>query len=140
MSIVTAKEMLIEATKGKYAVGALNITSLVQLEAVVDAALETKSPVIIQPSVKPSQFYKPGVMVAIYHALAEAAPVPVCLHLDHCTDVAYCKTCADAGYTNIMIDASKQPFEENVRQTKEIVDHCPKHGGVSGGGALGARS
>jgi len=101
MTIATAKEMLIEATRGKYAVGAFNITSLVQLEAVVDAAVETKSPVIIQTSVKPSQFFKPGVMVSIYRALAEAAPVPICLHLDHCTDVAYCKTCAAAGYTNI---------------------------------------
>jgi tagatose 1,6-diphosphate aldolase GatY/KbaY len=140
MSIVNAKEMLIEATKGKYAVGAFNITSLVQLEAVVDAAVETKSPVIIQTSVKPSQFYKPGVLVAIYRTLAEAAPVPICLHLDHCTDVAYCKTCADAGYTNIMIDASKQPFEENIRQTKEIVDHCHKIGGVSVEGELGTVS
>jgi len=140
MSIVTAREMLIEATKGKYAVGAFNITSLVQLEAVVDAAVETKSPVIIQTSVKPSQFYKPAVMVAIYRSLAESAPVPVCLHLDHCTDVAYCKTCADAGYTNIMIDASKQSFEENIRQTKEIVDHCHGHGDISVEGELGTVS
>ncbi len=140
MTIATAREMLIDATKGKYAVGAFNITSLVQLEAVVDAAVETKSPVIIQTSVKPSQFYKPGVMVSIYRALAEAAPVPICLHLDHCTDVAYCKTCADAGYTNIMIDASKQPFDENIRQTKEIVDYCHKHGGVSVEGELGTVS
>jgi tagatose 1,6-diphosphate aldolase GatY/KbaY len=140
MSIVTAKEMLIAATKGKYAVGAFNITSLVQLEAVVDAAVETKSPVIIQTSVKPSQFYKPGVLVAIYRTLAESAPVPICLHLDHCTDVAYCKTCADAGYTNIMIDASKQSFEENIRQTKEIVDHCHRHGDVSVEGELGTVS
>jgi len=140
MSIVNAKEMLIEATKGKYAVGAFNITSLVQMEAVVDAAVETKSPVIIQTSVKPSQFYKPAVMVAIYRALAESAPVPICLHLDHCTDVAYCKTCADAGYTNIMIDASKQPFAENIRQTKEIVDHCHNRGGISVEGELGTVS
>jgi ketose-bisphosphate aldolase len=140
MSIVTAKEMLIEATKGKYAVGAFNITGLVQLEAVVDAAVETKSPVIIQTSVKPSQFYKATVLVAIYRSLAESAPVPVCLHLDHCTDVAYCKTCADAGYTNIMIDASKQSFEENIRQTKEIVDHCHRHGDISVEGELGTVS
>jgi ketose-bisphosphate aldolase len=140
MSIVNAKQMLIEATKGKYAVGAFNITSLVQLEAVVDAAVETKSPVIIQTSVKPSQFYKPGVLVAIYRSLAEAAPVPICLHLDHCTDVAYCKTCADAGYTNIMIDASKQPFDENIRQTKEIVDYCHKVGAISVEGELGTVS
>jgi len=140
MSIVTAKEMLIEATQHKYAVGAFNITSLVQLEAVVDAAVETKSPVIIQTSVKPSQFYKPEVLVAVFRTLAQAAPVPVCLHLDHSTDVAYCKTCVDAGYTNIMIDASKQPFEENIRQTKDIVDYAHKHGNVSVEGELGTVS
>jgi len=140
MSIVSARDMLFEATEGKYAVGAFNITSLVQMEAVVDAALETKSPVIIQTSVKPSQFYKPGVMVAIYHTLAETAPVPIALHLDHCTDVAYCKTCADAGYTNIMIDASKQPFDENIRQTKEVADYCHKLSGVSVEGELGTVS
>jgi tagatose 1,6-diphosphate aldolase GatY/KbaY len=140
MSIVTAKEMLIEATKNKYAVGAFNITSLVQMEAVVDAAVETKSPVIIQTSVKPSQFYKPEVLVAIYRTLAQSAPVPICLHLDHSTDVAYCKTCVDAGYTNIMIDASKQPFAENIRQTKDIVDYAHQHGGVSVEGELGTVS
>lgn len=140
MTIVTAKEMLIEATKGKYAVGAFNVTSLVQLEAVVDAAVEKKAPVIIQTSVKPSKFYQPGVLVAIYRALAESAPVPVCLHLDHCTEVDYCKTCADAGYTNIMIDASKQSFAENIRQTKEVVDHCHRHGNVSVEGELGTVS
>jgi tagatose 1,6-diphosphate aldolase GatY/KbaY len=76
-------------------------------------------------------------MVAIYRTLAESAPVPVCLHLDHCTDVDYCKKCADAGYTNIMIDASKQPYEENIRQTKEVVDYCHKIGGISVEGELG---
>lgn len=137
MTIATAKEILIPATKDRYAVGAFNITSLVQLEAVVDAAVETKSPVIIQTSVKPSQFYRPEVLVAVYRALAAAAPVPIALHLDHSTDVAYCKTCADAGYTNVMIDASKQSFEENIRQTKEVVDYCHARGGVSVEGELG---
>jgi tagatose 1,6-diphosphate aldolase GatY/KbaY len=76
-------------------------------------------------------------MVAIYRTLAESAPVPVCLHLDHCTDIDYCKKCADAGYTNIMIDASKQSFEENIRQTKEVVDYCHSVGGISVEGELG---
>ena len=140
MSIASAKEMLIEATKGRYAVGAFNITSLIQLEAVVEAAVEKKAPVIIQTSVKPSKFLRTDVLVAIYRTLASQAPVPICLHLDHCTEVAYCKACADAGYTNIMIDASKQPFEENIRQTKEVVDHCHRIGGVSVEGELGTVS
>jgi len=137
MSIVNAKEIMVEALKGKYAVGAFNVTDLLQFEAVIDAAIETKSPVIVQTSVKPSQFLGTDMMVAIYRTLAEKAPVPVCLHLDHCTDIEYCKKCADAGYTNIMIDASKQPYEENIRQTKEVVDYCHKIGGISVEGELG---
>ncbi|HKZ54260.1 MAG TPA: class II fructose-bisphosphate aldolase [Anaerolineales bacterium] len=140
MSIVSAKEMLIEATQGKYAVGAFNITSLVQLQAVIEAASERRSPVMIQTSVKPSQFYGRDVLVALYRAYASAAPVPICLHLDHCTDIDYCKKCADAGYTNIMIDASKQTFDENVRQTKEIVDYCHNLGDITVEGELGTVS
>ncbi len=140
MSIVNAKEIMVEALKGKYAVGAFNVTDLLQFEAVIDAAIETKSPVIVQTSVKPSQFLGTDMMVAIFRTLAEKAPVPVCLHLDHCTDVEYCKKCADAGYTNIMIDASKQPYEENIRQTKEVADYCHKIGGISVEGELGTVS
>src|SRR5512133_2705791 len=114
MSIVNAREILVEAAKGKYAVGAFNITDLVEMEAVVEAAEGRKAPVIIQTSVKPSQFLGGKVLVAIYRTLAEAASIPVCLHLDHCTDIAYCKKCADLGYTNIMIDASKHVYEENI--------------------------
>ncbi|MCC6957003.1 MAG: class II fructose-bisphosphate aldolase [Anaerolineales bacterium] len=137
MSIVNAKEIMVKAAEGKYAVGAFNITNLIQMEAVVQAAVEKNAPVIIQTSVKPSKFLGREVLVAIYRTLAEAAPIPICLHLDHSTDVEYCKRCADAGYTNIMIDASKLPFEENIRQTKEVVDYCHAIGGISVEGELG---
>ena len=124
MSIVNAKEIMMVAAKEKYAVGAFNITDLVQMEAVVEAAVTKKAPLIIQTSVKPTKFLGVNVLVAIYRTIAEAAPIPICLHLDHCTEIEHCKKCADAGYTNIMIDASKQPYEENIRQTKEIVEYC----------------
>lgn len=137
MSIATAREILLEATEGGYAVGAFNITNLIQMEAVVEAAIEKRAPLIIQTSVKPSKFLGREVLVAIYRTLAESAPIPIALHLDHCTDVEYCKACADAGYTNVMIDASKQSFEENIRQTKEVVDYCHALGGVSVEGELG---
>ncbi len=137
MSIVNAKEIMMEAAKNHYAVGAFNITDLLQFEAVIDAAVEKKAPVIVQTSVKPSKFLGTKMMVAIYRTLAESAPVPVCLHLDHCTEVDYCKKCADAGYTNIMIDASKQAFEENIRQTKEVVDYSHSVGNISVEGELG---
>ena len=137
MSIVNAREIMVEAAEGKYAVGAFNITDLVQMEAVVEAAVDKRAPVIIQTSVKPSKFLGREVLVAIYRTLAESAPVPICLHLDHCTEVDYCKKCADAGYTNIMIDASKQVFEENIRLTKEVVDYCHSAGDISVEGELG---
>lgn len=137
MSIVNAKEIMVEAAKNGYAVGAFNITDLLQFEAVIDAAIEKKSPVIVQTSVKPSKFLGTNMMVAIYRTLASSAPVPVCLHLDHCTEIDYCKKCADAGYTNIMIDASKQTYEENIRQTKEVVDFCHSVGNISVEGELG---
>lgn len=140
MSIVNAKEIMVEAAKGKYAIGAFNITDLIQLEGVVDAAVEKRSPLIIQTSVKPSKFLGRDVMVAIFRTIAESAPIPICLHLDHCTDVEYCKACADAGYTNIMIDASKQSYEENIRQTKEVVDYCHSIGNISVEGELGTVS
>ncbi len=140
MSIVNAKEILIEATENKYAVGAFNITNLIQMEAVIEAAIEKKAPLIIQTSVKPSKFLGKDVLVAIFRTLAESAPIPICLHLDHCTDIDYCKTCADAGYTNIMIDASKQPFEENIRQTKEVCEYSHSLGDISVEGELGTVS
>ncbi len=140
MAIVNAKEMLLKATAEKYAVGAFNCTNLIQMEAVVEAAIEAKAPLIVQASVAPSKFLKPQVIGAIYKTLAESAPIPICLHLDHCNDVEFCKVCADAGYTNIMIDASKQEFNENIRQTREVVDYCHELGNVSVEGELGTVS
>ncbi len=140
MSIVNAKEIMLAAAEGKYAVGAFNITNLIQLEAVVQAAIDKRAPLIIQTSVKPSKFLNRDVLVAVYRTLAESAPIPICLHLDHCTDIEYCKQCADSGYTNIMIDASKQSYEENIRQTKDVADYCHSVGNISVEGELGTVS
>jgi tagatose 1,6-diphosphate aldolase GatY/KbaY len=140
MTIASPKELLIEATKRKYAVGAFNITNLVQLEAIFEAHEELKAPLIIQNSVSTSKFLGPDVMVAIFHALAGSTDIPVALQLDHCRDLDYCKECADAGYTGIMIDASHQKFEENICQTKEVVHHCRSLGRCSVEGELGTIS
>jgi tagatose 1,6-diphosphate aldolase GatY/KbaY len=106
----------------------------------VEAAVELNAPLILQCSVAPSKFLKPQVVGAIYKTLAASAPIPICLHLDHCADIEFCKVCADAGYTNIMIDASKQEFNENIRQTKAVVDYCHTAGGISVEGELGTVS
>ena len=137
MPIVSAKEMLLKATRERFAVGAFNVTSFVQMEAVIEAAVNKRAPVIIQTSTAPAKFFGPKVVAAVCRTLAESAPIPVCLHLDHCTDVEFCKKCADAGYTNIMIDASKYPFEENLRQTKTVVDYCHAKGDITVEGELG---
>lgn len=140
MAIVNARDILLKATEKKYAVGAFNITNILQMEAVIEAAVEKKAPLIIQTSVNPSQSIGPDVISAVYKTIADEAPIPICLHLDHCTEVEYCKKCADAGYTNIMIDASKQNFEENIGQTKEVVDYSRGKGDISVEGELGTVS
>lgn len=140
MSTATAKEILLKAAEGRYAVGAFNVTNLIQMEAVVEAAVDRKAPLIIQTSVTPSRFLGRHILVAVYRTLAESAPIPIALHLDHCRDVDYCKQCADAGYTSIMIDASRESFEENVRQTKEVCDYCHALGNISVEGELGTVS
>jgi tagatose 1,6-diphosphate aldolase GatY/KbaY len=140
MAIATAREILLEATEDRYAVGAFNVTNLIQLEAVVEAAVDRKAPLIIQTSVTPSKFLGKDVLVAIFRTLAESAPIPIALHLDHCKDVDYCKRCADAGYTSVMIDASRESFEENVRQTKAVCDYAHSLGSVSVEGELGTVS
>jgi len=140
MAIVSAKEMLFKASKEKYAVGAFNITSVVQMAAVIEAAQEKSAPVIVQTSVTPAKFLKPEVVVAVFRALAEQVSIPVCLHLDHCTDVDFCKKCADLGYTNIMFDGSHFDFEENIKRTREVSDYCHNIGDITVEGELGTVS
>ena len=137
MPIASAKHMLTEASKGGYCVGAFNCTNFAQLMGVVDAAAGLRAPVIIQTSLSPAKFYGLETIASFTRALAVSVPVPVCLHLDHCDEIAMCKRAADAGYTNIMIDASHHDFEENVRQTKEICDYCHGLGDISVEGELG---
>ena len=93
--------------------------------------MDKEAPLIIQTSVTPSRFLGRDMLVAVYRTIVESAPIPIALHLDHCREVDYCKQCADAGYTNVMIDASRQTCEENVRPTKEVCDYCHAKGSVS---------
>jgi tagatose 1,6-diphosphate aldolase GatY/KbaY len=140
MAIVSAKEMLLKASKERYAVGAFNITTIVQMAAVIEAAQERNAPVIVQTSVTPAKFLKPEVITAVFRALAHSVNIPVCLHLDHCTDVDFCKKCADLGYTNIMFDGSHHGFEENIKLTREVSDYCHRTGNITVEGELGTVS
>jgi len=122
MPLVSMREMLADARARRYAVGAFNITDLPTLTAVVDAAAELKSPVIVQTSASSTvKLYGPRLCLAMVKAEAERVGVPVAIHLDHCTDMGMLRACLDAGYTSVMIDASAKPFEENVKLTSEVV-------------------
>lgn len=137
MTVANSHEMLLKASREKYAIGAFNVTDVVEMMAVIEIADEKKSPVIVQTSVKPSKFFTPQVMVSIFTQYANSTTVPVALHLDHCTDVHYCKEVAKLGYTSIMIDASKRPYNENIEQTRDVANYCHQIGNLSVEGELG---
>ena len=116
MSLVTTKELLLDAQKNGYAVGAFNVENMEMVQAVVAAAEELKSPVIKYAS--PEMFY------ANVAAAAKDASVPVVMHLDHGSSFELAVHAFRAGYTSIMIDGSHSVFEENIAITKSVVDVC----------------
>lgn len=121
MGLVTMTEMLKTARREKYAVGAFNTVDYASTLAVVRSAEQLRAPVIVQTSVKTVQFWGASAIVSWMQQIAGDSPVPVALHLDHCKDVDLIKTCIDAGWTSVMIDASARPFEENLAITRRVV-------------------
>src|SRR5512141_569016 len=130
MPIVNTREMMLNAASGGYAVGAFSVTSLVQIEGVVDAAVEKRSPVILQTSMESAQFLGAEVLTAVFRSIASVAPVPLGLHLNHCTDAQYAAKCAELGYTSVMIDGSRLPYEQNIQQTCQVVEDCHRLGNI----------
>ncbi|MHC4712048.1 MAG: class II fructose-bisphosphate aldolase [Planctomycetota bacterium] len=122
MGLVSMKPILVDALKKKYAVGAFNMVDYNSALAVVRAAEEIRAPVIVQTSVKTVRFWGHATIRSWMEDIAGGSPVPVALHLDHCKEVDFCKQCVDAGWTSVMIDASAQPFEENLRMTREVFE------------------
>ncbi|MEM4700908.1 MAG: class II fructose-1,6-bisphosphate aldolase [Candidatus Bathyarchaeia archaeon] len=134
--LVTNKELLLAAKRGAYAVGAFNIQNLESLLAVVEAAVEEKSPVIV--AVTPSAIKYGGLryLTSLVKTAAENLPVPMSLHLDHGEDVETVQKCLEAGFTSVMIDGSHLPFEENIALTRRVVELAHPRG-VSVEGELG---
>jgi tagatose 1,6-diphosphate aldolase GatY/KbaY len=137
MSRVNCRQMLASAARHGYAVGAFNITSILQMQAVMEAAQAAEAPVIIQTSEAPARAIGPELLSAAFGVLAARLTVPAALHLDHCTDVHLCLRCIDAGYTNIMIDGSALPLEQNTEITKQVVDYARAHSDATVEGELG---
>jgi fructose-bisphosphate aldolase class II len=134
--LVTNSRLLQNAERGGYAVGAFNIQNLESLSAVVEAAVEEKSPAII--AVTPSAIKYAGLsyVSALVRVSAQSVNVPVSLHLDHGVDVETVEKCIEAGFTSVMIDGSHLRFEENVALTKRVVGLAHPRG-VSVEGELG---
>ena len=125
---VTSKEMIYAARKGGYAVPAFNAENLEMVQAIVAAAEKMKSPVMIQTTPSTVKYLTLRQAVAMVKAEGEAASVPVALHLDHCESYEDVMAAVDAGYTSVMIDASKLPFEENIAVTKKVVEDAHAKG------------
>lgn len=122
MPYVTSKEMLLEAQKGGYAVGAFNVENMEMVKAVIAAAQELKSPVMLQTTPSTVKYIGLETAVAMVKAEAERVDVPVCLHLDHGSSFELAVQAIKAGYSSVMMDGSKETFEGNVAVTQKAAD------------------
>ena len=126
MSLVTTTEMFKKAMKEHYAIGAFNVNNMEIIQAIVDAAKEENSPVILQASSSAIKYARINYLMKMLEAATEDTNVPIAMHLDHGPDFETAKMCIDAGFTSVMIDGSKYDFEENVALTKKVVDYAHK--------------
>lgn len=141
LGLVNTKEMFAKAVKGGYAIPAYNFNNMEQLQAIIAACVETKSPVILQVSSGARNYA--GSTLLRYMAQGATAyakdlgyAVPIVLHLDHGDSFELCKDCIEYGFSSVMIDGSHHSFEENVALTKKVVEFAHKHD-VSVEGELG---
>ena len=130
LGLVNTREMFAKAIKGGYAIPAFNFNNMEQLQAIVRAAVETKSPVILQVSKGARQYANQTLLRYMAEGAVEYAKELGCkhpeivLHLDHGDTFETCKSCIDMGFSSVMIDGSHLPYEENVALTKKVVDYA----------------
>ena len=133
MPIVSFQEILKDAFDKRYGIGAFNIVNDLTLEAVLQAAEEARSPVIVQTSVKTVKSIGMDVLYTMWVEMTRKITVPVCLHLDHCPERAVISACLARGWNSVLFDASALQVEENRRQTIEVVAEAKRYGaGVEG--------
>jgi fructose-bisphosphate aldolase, class II len=141
LGLVNSRELFREAIKGGYAIPAFNFNNLEQLQAIISACVETKSPVILQVS-KGARKYANQTLLqylakgAVAYAKELGCAIPIVLHLDHGDSFETCKSCIETGFSSVMIDGSHFTFEENVKLTKQVVEFAHKYD-VSVEGELG---
>ena len=130
MPLVTSKEMFRKAYEGQYAVGAFNVNNMEIIQGIVEAAKEEQAPLILQVSAGARKYAKHIYLMKLVEAAVEDSGLSICLHLDHGEDFEICKACVDGGFTSVMIDGSKYPFEENIAITKKVVEYAHEKGVV----------
>ena len=133
LGLVNTKKMLAKAVKGGYAIPAFNFNTMEQMQAIVQAAVETKSPVIMQVSKGARKYANPTILRymaegAVQYAKELGCKKPqIVLHLDHGDSYETCKSCIDSGFSSVMIDGSSLPFKDNIKLTKKVVAYAHKH-------------
>ncbi len=128
--ITSVKEILTKAQEGGYAVGAFNTTNMETTRAIIEAAKELNSPVIIQITEKTLEYAGGRQIFNIVKNMAEmyAPEIPIGIHLDHGKSFDICKRCVEIGFNSVMIDGSRKNFADNVNVTKNVVEYCHEKG------------
>ena len=127
MPLVNSLEMFKKAYEGGYAIGAFNVNNMEIIQGITEAAKECNSPVILQVSAGARKYAKHVYLVKLVEAALADTDLPIVLHLDHGDSFELCKDCIDGGFTSVMIDGSKLPFQENVALTKKVCEYAHAH-------------
>lgn len=128
MALVSTNKMFKMAYKNGYAIGAFNVNNMEITQGIISAIAEKKAPLILQISKGARKYASMSYLRAIIDTAVKENPgIPICMHLDHGDTVELCKQCVDDGFTSVMIDASHNPFAENIRLTKEVVTYAHKY-------------
>lgn len=133
LGLVNTREMFAKAMEGKYAIPAFNFNNLEQMQAIIQACVETKSPVILQVSSGARKYANQTLLRYLAQGAVEYAKElgcekpKICLHLDHGDTFELCKSCIDMGFSSVMIDGSHLPYEENIKLTKQVVEYAHQH-------------
>ena len=129
LGLVNTKELFRKAMAGKYAIPAYNFNNMEQMQAIIQACVETKSPVILQVSSGARKYANATLLKnmakgAVEYAAELGYAIPIVLHLDHGDSFELCKDCIDSGFSSVMIDGSHLPYEENVALTKKVCEYA----------------
>lgn len=141
LGLVNSKELFAKAVKGGYAIPAFNFNNLEQLQAIIGACVEAKSPVILQVSSGARKYANQTLLKhlakgAVDYANELGYAIPIVLHLDHGDTFELCKSCIESGFSSVMIDGSHHPYEKNVELTAQVVEYAHKYD-ISVEGELG---